>query len=118
MLGVKFTIQHLNGNQITIKTDGIISDDDIRIIPNMGLPNMNNPSDMGNLLIKFNVNKKIQLDATKIKLIKQIFPPDGFLINKKAEIFDAITPEQYQTAASTSQFEQSDNGEGVQCAQQ
>ena len=92
LLGVEFTVKHLNGKLINIKTEGIIFNDDMVISSGLGMPVQGT---YGNLIIKYKVNKNISLTPQKIKLIKSIFKHDNFPYNPEAKHINMLTPEEF-----------------------
>jgi DnaJ-class molecular chaperone len=56
LCGFKRVIPHLNGRSISFfEFDNIITDGNVRVIPNEGLPHKDNPQQRGDLFVKYNV---------------------------------------------------------------
>lgn len=55
LCGVDFAIKHLNGELINIKYDKIINDKDRLICRRYGMPNLQNKSEFGDLIITFEI---------------------------------------------------------------
>lgn len=109
LLGTRFHVKLLDGNDINIEVNGPIFDGDIRAIQNYGLPGMNN-SKKGDLVIKFEVDKDLSFTKDQIKLITEFFPMDKFKV-KDCEQIQAIDPELFERSPTN-------EGENVQCVHQ
>lgn len=111
LLGTKFYVRLLNGDEINININGPIFDNDIRAIKGHGLPKLNS-NNYGDLVIKFSVEKQLYFTKEQIKVISQVFPLDKFNIGDCREI-DAVNPESFQQDDDEQQVDPR-----VQCAQQ
>ena len=109
LLGTKFHVKLLDGNDINLDFDGPIFDGDLRAVQNYGLPDMN--GGRGDLVVKFEIEKELNFTKDQIKLITQFFPMDKFSV-EDCEDVKAIDPESFENA-----FDE-DQPQGVQCAQQ
>lgn len=109
LLGTRFHVKLLDGNDINIEVNGPIFDGDIRAIQNYGLPGMNN-NKKGDLVIKFEVDKDLSFTKDQIKLITEFFPMDKFKV-KDCEQIQAIDPELFERSPTN-------EGENVQCVHQ
>jgi len=107
LLGTKFMVKHINGDKINVQIDGPIQDGDIRIIPNLGVPHMEN-NQMGDLVIKFNVNNKFKITEDVEEVIRTIFPVDKFKLCD-GENLKAIDPTLFK--------EEQTNDGGIECNQ-
>jgi DnaJ-class molecular chaperone len=118
LIGVKFSVKHLSGEIITINTDGLIEDGDLRIIKGKGVPHMRNKQ-MGDFVIKFNVEKHFTLTEENKRLLEKIFPVNKFLIDEKGKNYNTIDPKNMDEEDSDDGIGQNDGqGQNVQCAQQ
>lgn len=97
ILGVKFTIKHLDGQLITIETPGPIQNEGIYIIPNKGLPHTRNKSVIGNLIVKYQVNMNIKLNEEQKKVIRNTFKCDNFSYNPKVRKLTTMSADDYSS---------------------
>ena len=72
LTGVNFTLKHLDGTTIRIKNEPgeIIKPDDLKTVPDKGLPFHKQPYKFGNLFIMFKVTFPDSVDVDKIPLLK------------------------------------------------
>ena len=115
LLGTKFNVKLLDGTSLNINVDGPIFDNDLRVIPNLGLPHMKSTK-MGDLVVKFSVEKELSFNKEQIKLITQFFPMDKFKI-EDCEEMTAVDPDSIDNNNYDSDSD-NDNPGGVQCQQQ
>jgi len=109
LLGTRFSVKLLDGKNINIEVSGPIFDGDMRAIQNYGLPGMNKHR-RGDLVVKFEVEKKLSFNKEQIKLITEFFPMDKFQV-KDCDNIQAIDPELFE--------QNSDSQDGnVQCVHQ
>ena len=85
IIGTQFSFKHLNGEELTVETDGPILSDDINIIPNMGMPTMRHEHHKGNLIIRYIIDRDLNLNPVKVNIIKKLLDCDTFDINKDAK---------------------------------
>lgn len=85
ILGTKFTVKHLDGRYITIKTPGPIFEDRLYIVPDLGLPHMYDQTYIGNILVKYKINKKFHLTSEQTEELKKIFKTDDFYVKAKCK---------------------------------
>tara|TARA_A100001015_G_C15042210_1_gene740504 strand:+ start:1683 stop:2729 length:1047 start_codon:yes stop_codon:yes gene_type:complete len=109
LIGVIFSVKNLSGEVMNISVDGPIDNEDIRVIKGKGAPHMKT-NVKGDFVIKFNVDKNYTLTDEQKEKVKEIFPVDNFLIDKKGQNVKAINPQEF--------IDDSDDTENVQCAQQ
>jgi len=107
MLGTKFLVSLPNKKEVNFDVDGPIFNDDIKVVHGMGLPDQN--GDMGDLVVKFEVEKVLSFTKDQIKIIRSVFPLDKFVVGK-CETVKGVTPSNEQ------EDDQSQEG-NVQCAQ-
>jgi DnaJ-class molecular chaperone len=115
LVGVKFSIKHLSGEVLTIATNGLIEDGDLRVIKGKGVPHMRNKQ-MGDFVIKFNVEKHFTLTEENKKVLEKVFPINKFLIDKKGKNYTAIDPKNMENDSDDGIG--GNGGQNVQCAQQ
>ena len=88
MVGTKFLVTLPNKKEINFDVDGPIFNDDIRVIHGMGLPDQREIC--GDLVVKFEVERKVSFTKEQIKVIRNVFPLDKFLVGEcetiKAEL--------------------------------
>jgi molecular chaperone DnaJ len=119
LLGVHFSITHINGETININTNGPIYNEEVRVISGLGLPHLRN-QELGDLIIKFEVEKCKEFNEYEKKMLRELFEfdEDTRLINENVESYEAITVEELQEQMSSdSDGGQMPHGEQVQCAQ-
>ena len=116
LLGVHFSITHINGETINVTTKGQIYNEEIRVISGLGLPHLQN-QELGDLIIKFEVEKCREFNESEQKMLRELFDfdDDTRLNNENIESYEAITVEELQEQMSDE--EQMPHGEQVQCAQ-
>lgn len=112
LVGVKFSVEHLNGEIININIDGPIEDSSLRVIKGKGVPHMKHGM-MGDFVIRFDVSKQYTLSKEDKKKIAQIFPVDKFHVNPKGKDYDAIDPKLFNNDSD----DERTSGQNVQCAQ-
>lgn len=113
LIGIKFSVQHISGETITINIDGPIEDGDLRVIKGKGVPNMKNGI-IGDFVIKFQVEKHYSLTKEQKKKIADIFPVDSFHIDENADELTALDPKHFQEDDD----DDGPNGNNnIQCAQ-
>ena len=113
LLGTSFTVKHVNGESLTIKTNGPISNGSIQIIPDKGVPHMRNENVLGNLIIKYNVDMDVKLSDKERKLIKTIFDHDKFSVDKNAKVLKSMSAEEYKQS-----IQQEEEGHVQECTHQ
>eukprot|EP01130_Rhizamoeba_saxonica_P010177 TRINITY_DN4170_c0_g1_i1.p1 TRINITY_DN4170_c0_g1~~TRINITY_DN4170_c0_g1_i1.p1 ORF type:complete len:405 (+),score=112.07 TRINITY_DN4170_c0_g1_i1:294-1508(+) len=77
LTGFSFKIEHLDGREvlINIKKNDIIKDEDVREIPDLGMPVHTRPFQFGLLYVKFNVEFPETLSDNQIGTLRGIFSP-------------------------------------------
>lgn len=78
LLGAQFCIKLLDDSRININIDGPIFDGELRGIQGKGLPISNSNNMYGDLFVKFEVDKRLNLNKEQLELIKQHLPNDNF----------------------------------------
>ena len=121
LIGCKFSIKTLDGEIININSMGQIFNDEIRIVKNKGFINIRS-GEIGDLIIKYEVEKCDNLSNDNILQLKKIFEFDNFIIKSDKEDYEALTlndldHNQSDDDEDNNNFSQSMNGENVQCAQ-
>jgi len=96
LLGTEFTVKHVSGELLTIKTKGPISNGSLEIISDKGVPHMRNENIMGNLIIKYNVDMDVKLSDGEKNLIKSVFEHDKFSVDPKAKVINSMSAEEYK----------------------
>jgi DnaJ-class molecular chaperone len=119
LIGVKFSIDHISGETITINSNGIIEDGDLRVIKGKGFPHMKNQQ-MGDFVIRYNVEKNFILTEDKKTLLKEIFPVTEFNVDPKGTDYTAIDPKNIEQEDDEDDEDERGGGQGnmQQCAQQ
>tara|TARA_X000000950_G_scaffold282028_1_gene379989 strand:- start:713 stop:1738 length:1026 start_codon:yes stop_codon:yes gene_type:complete len=108
LIGTKFLVKLPNGKEINFDVDGPIFNEDIRVIHGMGLPDQNGKN--GDLVVKFEVERKAVFTKDQIKLIRKEFPLDKFTVGE-CETMKGVIP-------SENHDEDDDPNEGkVECNQ-
>jgi molecular chaperone DnaJ len=119
LLGVHFSIAHINGEIINITTRGQIFNEEIRVISGLGLPHLQN-QELGDLIIKFEVEKCREFNESEQKMLRELFDfdDDTHLNNENIESYEALTIEELQEHMNDDNDEgRMPHGEQVQCAQ-
>jgi DnaJ-class molecular chaperone len=70
---VKLTIPTLDGRTLSIKIRDVIHPDYTHIVPGEGMPISKNPSQKGNLIIKFKIAFPTELTDQQREQVKQLF---------------------------------------------
>jgi DnaJ family protein B protein 4 len=73
LTGVKLTIPTLDGRNLTVKIRDVITPEYTHIIPGEGMPISKNPSQKGNLIIKFKIAFPTELTDQQREQAKQLF---------------------------------------------
>ena len=122
LLGCKFPLKMLDGENININIVGQIFNDEIRVIKNKGCIDLRS-GQRGDLIIKFEVEKCGYLSNSEIENLKTIFEFDNFTISSDiVEEHNALTLTELEQN-NNDDNEDGDNfppgmsGENVQCAQ-
>lgn len=71
LCGFELTIPYLDGNMVKIPIHDVITPGFVKIVPNMGMPRLDDPSQRGNMLIKFHIKFPQQLSAKNKQVIYQ-----------------------------------------------
>jgi DnaJ-class molecular chaperone len=118
LLGAYFSINHINGDTININTKGQIFNEEIRVISGLGLHHIQN-QELGDLIIKFEVEKCKEFDESEQKKLRELFEFDeNHENNENIESYEAITVEELHEQMNDDSDEgQMPQGEQVQCAQ-
>jgi len=79
LCGFTFTITHLDDRVLAVKHSGsVIKPDDIKCIPNEGMPGYKRPFEKGPLVIKFTINFPDSFTEQQMKELARVFPvPKG-----------------------------------------
>ena len=133
MTGVDFVLIHLDGTKIRVKNEPgeVIKPDDLKTIPEKGLPFYKQPYKFGNLFVKFTVEFPDSIPVPKIAGLKASLPapqqtPDADM-EAETVMLTAFTESQRNTKAAGGQTandsdddEEEQRGPGggqrVQCA--
>lgn len=77
LTGTSFNLDHLNDQQITIKTPAnlMINHKETLKVQNMGMPHHKSPMTFGDLYITFSVQLPEKLSADQIATLKKVLPP-------------------------------------------
>ncbi|SOV20339.1 knob associated heat shock protein 40 [Plasmodium gaboni] len=78
LTGHKFTIKTLDDRDIDIQVDEIVTPLTTKIIPNEGMPYMENPQMKGNLIVEFDIIFPNDLNDEQKSLIKQALGKNDF----------------------------------------
>jgi len=133
LIGVQFTVTHLDGRKILVKTEpgDVIKPGDAREIRNEGMPVFTRSYEHGNLYIKFKVKFPTKLEAKQIAGLKTSLP-NALPVPAKEEgmeevVLSEVNPhnlnqEGYEQRSGNAYDSDEDNdrhgGTGVQCSQQ
>lgn len=135
MTGVNFVLKHLDGTNIRIKNNPgeVIKPDDLKTVPDKGLPFHKSPFRFGNLFIKFTVTFPDKIDVSKLSNLSTALPAPAQSRTEDADMdaetfmLSAFTESQRNTKAAGGTQDDSDEeeedprrgpgGQGVQCAQ-
>jgi DnaJ family protein A protein 2 len=135
LTGVNFVITHLDGTKIRIKNEPgqVIKPDDLKTVPEKGLPFHKSPFRFGNLFIKFTVTFPDSIPAAKLAGLRQALPAPAQAAAEDADMdaetfmLSAFEESQRNTKAAGGTQDDSDEeeedprgggGQRVQCAQQ
>lgn len=80
LTGVNFVMTHLDGTKIRIKNEPgeVIKPDDLKTIPDKGLPFHKQPYKFGNLFVMFKVTFPDSIPVPKVASLKAALPgPDS-----------------------------------------
>ena len=91
LTGFKFKVKLLDGSNINIKIKGPIYNNDIRVINGYGIKDLRSQR-IGDLIIKFEVDKEYVLNKQQIKILKSCLPTDNFS-SCEGETIEALDPE-------------------------
>ena len=72
LTGFKKTIMHLDGHEVTVKSDKVTQYGDVRIIEDEGMPVHNFPSQFGKLHVKFVVKFPSSFSPSQKETLKSI----------------------------------------------
>jgi DnaJ family protein A protein 2 len=121
LAGSESHIIHLDGRKLAITTDDIIKPDEVRMIPNQGMPHPSNPHRSGNLYVQYHVEFPPDLsDKVKHKL-EQLLPGRRSVSRGKKETWTEVTPVKVPDSGPLDDEDEPEgrgHPEGVQCAQQ
>ena len=134
LCGVNFVLEHLDGTKLKIKNEPgeVIKPDDLKTIPDKGLPFHKQPFKFGNLFIMFKVEFPDSIPVPKVAAIKAALPgpseqEDTEMVEGEDCMLQAFTESQRNTKAAGGTQDDSDEeeeghgggqGQRVQCAQQ
>ena len=135
LTGVDFVLEHLDGTKLKIKNNpgDVIKPDDLKTIPDKGLPFYKQPYKFGNLFIMFKVEFPDSIPVPKLDSLKAALPgpenaEDTEMVEGEDCLLQAFTEGQRNTKAGggtrDSDDDEDDEGHGhgqgqrVQCAQQ
>jgi DnaJ family protein A protein 2 len=75
LCGFSFTLKHLDGRTLRIKSDGqVIKPGDIKEVSEEGMPTWKQPFDKGSLLIKFKVKFPDEISPKDRKVLEKVLP--------------------------------------------
>lgn len=131
LCGVSFTIEHLDGRTLLVKTDPgmVLEPDCIKTIPGEGMPLYGNRTLHGNLFIKFRVQFPEYLSEEQRTLLDRVLGPRPQLsLNGTEEHVEQVSMIDYRpehgkdSQRSENAYDEDDegmeSGPRVQCAQQ
>ena len=77
LVGFKFNVEQLDGNIVTINTapGEIVRHGDLKMVPDLGLPEFQETFSFGNLYIEFNVIFPDRVTPQQAKVLKTVLPP-------------------------------------------
>ena len=119
LLGCKFPLKMLDGENININIVGQIFNDEIRVIKNKGCIDLRS-GQKGDLIIKFEVERCGYLSNSEIENLRTIFEFDNFTISSEmVEEHNALTLTELEQNNNDDgdNFPPGMSGENVQCAQ-
>lgn len=113
LCGFEFILSHPNGKKIVVKSDSIVKQDDIKMIPGLGFP-IKDSIRFGDLIIQFSVIYPETIDTEKKNLLYKLLPKRDKLKNT-----DELNEYFLQSFIDTDDEEEEEaEAEGIQCAQQ
>jgi len=133
LCGVSFTIEHLDGRTLLVKTEPgtVLEPDCIKTIPGEGMPLYGNRTIHGNLFIKFRVQFPEYLSEEQRALLDRVLGPrPDVSLNGKEENIEQVSMIDYRPEHGRDSNRRSENaydeddeegmesGPRVQCAQQ
>lgn len=133
LTGVNFIVKHLDGTSIRIKNEPgeVIKPDDLKTVPDKGLPFHKQPFKFGNLFVMFKVTFPDSVPVDKLSLLQQALPapatPADTDMDAETLILQPFEESQRNTKAGGGTRDHSDDeeeeeqghgGQRVQCAQQ
>ena len=76
LTGVNFVLTHLDGTKLRIKNEPgeVIKPDDLKTVPDKGLPFHKQPYKFGNLFVMFKVTFPESIPVAKVAGLKQALP--------------------------------------------
>uniref|UniRef100_A0A7S1TPG6 Uncharacterized protein n=1 Tax=Erythrolobus australicus TaxID=1077150 RepID=A0A7S1TPG6_9RHOD len=131
LCGVEFTVKHLDGRDIVIRSSpgDIIKSDDIKAIAGEGMPTWKSPFDKGFMFVKFNVVYPTSVSKEQSALLQKVLGPVSRVLPVPAhadecqmsDFHPGMERDAYVNGDGTSMDEgDEDDGRGgqrVQCAQ-
>lgn len=123
LVGSESSITHLDGSRLIVTTDDVIKPDEVRMVPNQGMPQAANPHRRGNLYIQYQVEFPPMVNDKVKKKLEQLLPGRRIVSRSKKEQWTEVTPIKVPEGQSFANDEDDDpmrraSPGGVQCAQQ
>jgi DnaJ family protein A protein 2 len=114
------TITHLDGTKLVLMTDDIIKPEEVRMVPNMGMPHPSNPQRRGQLYLQYQVEFPASLNDKAKKKLESVLPGRRPLSYGKKDVYTELNPIKIPDAPNFQEDEGEDQPqpEGVQCAHQ
>ena len=126
LAGFEFNIQHLNGQEVTIKTGpgDIIQHKSARRVPDLGMPKHKEAFSHGDLIVLFEIVMPVKLNDQQIGELRKVLP--NALLPKAKQTKNVYTMDKHEVNANrkaSEQYEEEDDdenggGQRVQCNQQ
>lgn len=121
LTGFEFTINHLDDRVLVVKTKPgeVTTPNQIRVIPEEGMPKHKNPFVKGNLYIKFTVDfpASFSLSEEQIKLLSQALPAKNVIGSLPmeheeyhAEVFDELKHSRSSKSSRQEAYDDEDDG--------
>jgi len=129
LLGFEFNLKHLNGQEVTIKTEAgdIVQHKSARRIPNLGMPKYKEGFAFGDLIITFDVVMPVKLTEQQASDLKKCLPKPLLPPCKETKNVYSLEKHELRSNHKTSEYQDEDEyedhhhhggGQRVECNQQ
>jgi len=123
LTGFQVLIKHLDGNEYLIshKDHEVLAPDQIRKVTGLGMPWKKNPTQYGDLLVKFSIKFPAKISPKEREAIKKIFSEPEIKVDKKVAVHhtEIYTEDDERNARRSASADEDEEGgaQNVQCAQ-